>query len=58
MALIKEIVSALPLLMQDMLKETRFSLVILKTRIIKLLKAIKINQRKLLTEYQLIEMPI
>ena len=58
MALIKEIVSALPLLMQDMLKETRFSLVILKTRIIKLLKAIKINQRKLLTEYQLIETPI
>jgi hypothetical protein len=58
MALIKEIVSALPLLMQDMLKEKRFSLVILKTRIIKLLKAIKINQRKLLTEYQLIEMPI
>ena len=58
MALIKEIVSALPLLMQDMLKEKRFSLVILKTRIIKLLKAMKTNQRKLLTEYQLIEMPI
>ena len=44
MALIKEIVSALPLLMQDMLKETRVSLVILKTRIIIILKAIKINQ--------------